>query len=454
VTPASGVRVRETVAAADLTHVSVACVDWNGRLRAKQLHVRNLDKIMQDGTAFTTAIFATDTTETPMDNGVFQDPANGYRDAALVFDDASFYPDPLHASGAGALLFGQLDGEHARYCPRAILAQECARLRELGFDALCAYEIECHVLQETLDSLSHKVPGDLVSHPDFGRMYSYVDQAEVDGLLSDLRHATATMGIPLDSLHIEFRGLLEAGLAPSGGERAADRLVLYKAIVKALARRRGALTSFMAQLSNRHESAGGHLNVSLISRVTGAPAFHDASDPESISALCRAFLGGLQRHVPEYFLLFAPHLNSYKRFGEATFIPTRNTWALGNKTAAFRVINVSPGLTRIELRIPGADIQPHLALAATLAAGRRGIEAALAPTAQALGNALREPRAKGEDFPGSFREAIARWRESACVRETFGAEFVEAFALSRDWQIAQFERTVTDWEVRQFGECV
>lgn len=447
-------RVTAAVDAAGLSHVSAGCVDWHGRLRTKQLHTRNLDKALRDGTAFTTAIFATDTAESPMDNGVFQDPARGYRDARLVFDAASFYPDPLHAGGAGALLIGQLAGEHAVYCARAILDRECARLRALGFEALSAYEIECHVLQETLASLAHKVPRDLVSHPDFGRMYSFVDQSGAEGLFGELRRVTSQMGIPIDSLHVEFRGLLEAGLVPGRGVSAADRLVLYKAVLKVLARQHGALATFMAQLSNRHEPAGGHLNLSLIELATGAPAFCDPANPQGLSDTLSAFIGGLQRHGPDLFLLYAPHLNSYKRFGDATFVPRTNTWAIDNKTAAFRVVNASPELTRIELRVLGADINPHLALAATLAAGRRGIEEKLSPTPAATGNALNERHASGVAFPQDFRTAITRWRESVMVRETFGPAFVEAFALSRDWQLAQFARAVTDWEVRQFGECV
>lgn len=447
-------RVMGEVAACGLSHVSVGCVDWNGRLRTKQLHTRNLEKALGEGTVITSAIFATDAAEHPMENGVFQDPGNGYRDASLRFDALSVNVDPLHTSGAGMVLLGQLGGEHAAYCPRALLARECERLSALGLLALSAYEIECHVLQETLDSISRKIPGDLNAHPDFARMYSFVDQAVVEGLFHDIRVATAAMSIPVDSLHVEFRGLLEAGLVPSTGVTSADRLTLYKALVKALARKHGALATFMAQLSNQHESAGGHLNLSLLDSVTRAPVFHDHSQPAQLSTTLRWFVGGLQRFSPELFLLYAPNLNSFKRFGMAAFVPRTNTWALDNKTVAFRVVNTSPQLTRVELRVVGADINPYLTLAAALAAGRRGIEARLDPTLPANGNALRDTATGGKSFPADFATAIARWRGSEFAHETFGTAFVEAFALSRDWQLTQFERAVTDWEVRQFAECV
>lgn len=454
-TPAPVERARAAVARAQLTHLSVGVVDWHGRLRVKQVHADHLDKLFTEGTAFTTAIFATDSAEQPMANGVFQDPANGYRDAQVVFDDGSVFADPLYTGGAGLLLLGQLAEPFAAVCPRATLARECARLASLGCVAHCAFEIEGHILSETADALNHKVPRDLVAHPGFGRMYSFVDHANSEGLLDDLRRNLAVMEVPLDSLHIEFKGLLEAGLAPSPGVMAADRLVLYKAVVKAIANRHGALATFMAQLSNQHEPAGGHLNLSLRDRDSGVPLFHAAAESTRVSAACRAFVAGVQRHLPEFFVLCAPYINSYKRLGDVPFIPRRNTWALDDKTAAQRVVVAGLDLTRIELRIPGADVHPHLALAATLAAGRRGLEERLEPTAPATGAAAEDGGGEaGPAFPRDLRAAVEAWRQSSFVREIFGDTFVEAFALSRDWQLAQFERAVTDWELRQYGECV
>jgi glutamine synthetase len=255
-------------------------------------------------------------------------------------------------------------------------------------------------------------------------------------------------------LHIEFKGLLEAALAPAFGLAAADRVTLYKALVKTLARQHGALAVFMAQLSEVHEAAGGHLNLSLRDLVGERPVFCDETQPDRLSQVFRWFLGGLQRFAPELFILFAPNLNSFKRFGARSFVPTTNSWAVDNKTVAFRAVNTQPSLTRVELRIAGADINPYLALAAALAAGRRGIELRLNPTAVAHGDALRSASACGAPFPTTFETAIARWCESEFAQTTFGREFVGAFAASRRWQAAQLARIVTDWEVRQFAECV
>jgi glutamine synthetase len=444
--------IRGFVAAHGLSHVSVGCVDWNGRLRTKQIHVRNLDKALSEGTVFTSAIFATDSAEQPIDTGLFHDPRNGYRDAVLALDSASARCDPLTIGGEGLVILGEFTNELAAFCPRALLRDECTRLRALGFDALSAFEIECHLLHETVSSLQHKVPSELRPAPEFMRMYSFVDQAVADGFLGELRRVSSQMALPLDSLHAEFTGLLEAGLVPTTGVAAADHLALYKAVVKTLARRHDAVASFMAQLSNRHESAGGHLNLSLVSHQGQSPAFFDHHQPHRMSGVMCGFLAGLQRYIPELFLLFAPNVNSYKRFKLATFVPRANTWAIDNKTAAFRVVNLTPSLARIEIRVVGADINPYLALTAAIAAGRRGIEERLTLSLPASGNALDEVIDCGEPFPLDFASAIAKWQRSAFAREVFGGPFVEAYAQSREWQLTQMARVVTDWEVRQFAE--
>jgi glutamine synthetase len=446
--------IASEAASRGLSHVSVGCIDWNGRLRTKQIHVRNLAKALREGTIVTSAIFATDTAEQSIEAGPFHDPRNGYRDAVLALDARTARVDPLTTSGDGLVILGNLTGEFGAYCPRALLRAECARLEALGLVAFSAFEIECHMLQETVSSLTQKVPSELCVAPEFMRMYSFVDQAMADGFFGDLRRVSAEMAIPLDSLHAEFSGLLEAGLVPMDGVIAADHLVLYKAVVKTLARRHGAVASFMAQLSNRHESAGAHLNLSLRDLHRGTPMFYAPDNADQMSETLRAFVAGLQRYIPELFLLFAPHLNSYKRLKLASFVPRTNTWAIDNKTACFRVVNRTPELARIEIRVVGADVNPYLALAAALAAGRRGIEEDLQPSPQASGNALDERTACGAPLPLEFTAAIENWRGSALADEIFGAPFVGAFAQSREWQLERFARAVTDWEVRQFAECV
>jgi glutamine synthetase len=334
-----------------------------------------------------------------------------------------------------------------------MLARAETELRALGCRVHAAYEIECHVLAEAPAALTARAPHTLQSLPEFRQMLSYVGQRGAVPLFDDLVRTAELLGIGVDSLHVEHYGLLEAALAPTGGREAADRLTLFKAMTKVLARRHGALATFMARLSDLHAPAGAHLNLSLQAE-NGTPLFWDTAAPDHISDVLRHFLGGLQRHLPDLFLLCAPTLNSWKRYAGPAFVGRRNTWGMDNKTAAFRVVTTDPAHTRIEIRLAGADISPHLALAAVLAAGRRGLAHRLHPSPPVTGDANLTESPAGPPLPADFAAAIRRWRAARVAAEEFGSSFVAAYAGTRDWQIARFNAAVTDWEVRQFAESL
>ncbi|MBI5617378.1 MAG: hypothetical protein HY943_13900 [Gammaproteobacteria bacterium] len=434
-----------------LSHVSVGCYDWHGRLRAKQLHVRKLPGAFARGLAMTSAIFATDSAERPIENGPFQNPAGGYRDADLVFDAAIWRDFPLEAGGEGVVVLGQLGGEFARFCPRALLGAELARYAALGYTVRGAFELEFHLLRETPASLRRKVPARLEIVTELERMYSLVDHSAAATFFDALRALAERVGVGVDSLHAEFTALLEAALAAERGPAIADNAVLFKTAAKALARRHGLLASFMAKLSNQHETAGGHLNLSL--ERDGEAVFGVDSTGGATPALAH-FIGGLQRHTPELMLLHCPYVNSFKRLAGESFAPRTNRWGIDNKTCAYRVVESGADGVRIELRLPGADVNPALCLLAALVAGRRGLERQLAPSAPATGNAWAAPEPTMPAFPGGFARAIAEFHRSQLAREALGTPFVEAFTQSREWQLEQLDRTVTDWELRQYGECV
>ena len=437
------------------TRIAVGCTDWDGRLRLKQVPADTLARMLADGTAMTTAIFATDTAEVPMATGTFQDPARGYADARLVFAEPAFFPDPARHSGSDAVLLGELHSPHVAFCPRSHARVQVEHLAALGFVPEVGFELECHVLAETPESLHSTPPARLRSHPDFLRMYGDVQQALAGPLFDEIARSARDVGIGLGTLHAEFSGLLEATLRPSLGVRAADSALYLKSIIKTAARRHQALAIFMARLSDVHEPAGLHLNLSLREIATGAQVFNTAGQSShELGPVMRAFLAGLQRFLPDLFLLLAPTVNSWKRFHAASFVPTTNTWGIDNKTAAYRVVLATPQETRIEIRVPGADVHPHLVLAAVLAAGRKGIIGKLEPSAGVRGDAHAVDAPAGESFPVNFADAISRWRSSLHAHEIFGPEFVHAYAESRVWQLQRMEQSVTDWEVRQFAEGV
>jgi glutamine synthetase len=259
------------------------------------------------------------------------------------------------------------------------------------------------------------------------------------------------MGLPLDTAHAEYTDMLEVGMTPSTGVRIADNAGLYKAVAKLVAARHGAYASFMARRSATEQGCGAHINVSLKDASGGAGAFFDAQAEHRLTSAALHFIGGLLRYLPELILLLAPNLNSYKRFVPGLFTPLNNSWSINNRTVALRVSNETPGATRVEIRPAGADVCPHLALLAVCLAGRLGLEEQIEPPAPLTGNGWADAETGAPPFPVEFTAAIEAFDSSAIARGHLGDGFVDDFVGDRRWQLRAMAGTVTDWEVRTFG---
>ncbi|MGH7856032.1 MAG: glutamine synthetase family protein, partial [Candidatus Binatia bacterium] len=233
----------------------------------------------------------------------------------------------------------------------------------------------------------------------------------------------------------------------------ADRHVIYKQAIKEIAHQQGLAVTFMAKLDERQAGSSMHVHSSLWSAETDEPLFPgEAALPGTnlrASDTFRHFLGGLVAHARASTLLFAPYVNSYKRFRAGTFAPTAIAWSYDNRTCGFRVVGHGRSL-RVECRIPGADANPYLAFAATLAAGLDGIERRTEPGPAFTGNAYeaRElPR-----IPRDLDEAVAAFEASALFRDRFGPEVVEHLVHFARTEREKFHDAVTTWERRRYLE--
>lgn len=431
-----------------LTHVSLACLDWDGRLRAKHYSSAALAHALTHGLAMTTTIFAQDIADTPIDLGPFEDAAGGYRDGRLALDCASARNAPFEAGGQGLLILGEFQAPYAEYCPRAQLRAELARYRALGIEVRGGYELEFRLLDENSASLAAKSAAQLHCAPAFERMYGLVDQAGSGAYLHDLEHWAARMGVPIAAVHHEFKGMIEMSLGACDGLLIADNAVLARSLAAILALRERRLACFMARVAPGLQSAGAHLNLSLWR--DGRNLFAAGREGDTL----RAFIAGLQADVPELFVLCAPTINAYKRFAPDSIAPARNTWGVGNKTVAYRVVEDDAEHARVEIRVPGADAHPHLVLTAMLAAGRRGLEQHRAPTPPCSGDGAASDAPAAAPFPRDLAAATAAWRRSPAAATLFGAAFVDAYARSREWQLQRFASAVTDWELQHYVRSV
>lgn len=448
--PQSAAELLEIAKSRGLTHVSLGCVDWDGRLRAKHYSVRALESALEHGLAMTTAIFAQDVREQPILFGPFADPAGGYPDGTLILEPGSARAAPYDHGGAGIIALGAFAPPYDVYCPRAIAAREIARYAEQGITVRGGFELEFRLLDEKATTLVNKSADQIFPSDGFSRMYSVVDQAASGEFLHDYAQLCEDMRMPLVSLHHEYEGMVEAALAVAEGIEIADRAVLAKTVAAIRAQRDGRLACFMARVSERMQSAGMHLNISLLDAERGPLFVLDdgpAGDP------LRHFIGGLQRYTPDLFLLCAPNVNSYKRFLGNTLAPLDNDWDINDKTCAYRVVQAPDGAIRLEFRVPGADANPHLVLVAMLAAGRLGMNGRRAPglsRTRAAGSLLVSSK---ERFPSDLGQAITAWRDNLSDVRSFEPAFIDAYARSRAWELHRLAVAVTDWELARYAAC-
>ena len=196
-----------------------------------------------------------------------------------------------------------------------------------------------------------------------------------------------------------------------------------------------------------------HINLSLRDKDDNL-VLYDPSEPHNLSETMRYFIGGMQYKMPEVLLMMAPNINSFKRFVPDIFAPVASSWGVDNRTTSLRVINSSPKVQRLENRIPGADVNPYLAIACTLGTGLWGIENQIEPTAETEGNLYEDLDSVPDElrFPASFSDAIERFRQSAFARAWFGEEFVRFFSANKHEHEMEYRKAITDWELRRYLE--
>ena len=246
--------------------------------------------------------------------------------------------------------------------------------------------------------------------------------------------------------------------APLGRQAARNRYsqpisisgdVLFKNGTKEIAFLQGKAISFMAKMDYDLAGNSCHLHSSLWDTKSNTPLFYDTDAEHGMSKLFRHYLAGQLALAKEMTYCFAPTINSYKRFQSGSFAPTKAAWSLDNRTAGFRVITGGAG-TRVECRIPGADCNPYLAFAAALAAGLHGIDNELELPKAFVGNMYAAKRVP--DVPKTLREALAAFKKSKVLRAAFGDPVVDHYLHAGEWEQAEYDRRVTDWELIRYFE--
>jgi glutamine synthetase len=396
-------------------------------------------------------VFGWDCSDVCCDNLEYTGWHTGYPDAQARIDLSTHRQVPWEG-GVDFFLcdFEDAQGRPLPVSPRQVLKRVVDRLRAAGYEARTGFEYEWFNFRETPQSLADKqfVNPEPITPGMFG--YSILRSGMNHPYFLAIMEQLSAFGVPLEGLHTETGpGTYEAALCPSDGLEAADRAVLFKSGVKQIAYAHGMVASFMARWNASLPGSGGHIHHSLLDIKTGQPAFFDPAHPDVMTPALRHFLAGQMHCLPDLLALYAPTVNSYKRLVEGYWAPTTVTWGHDNRTACFRVLMGSAQSARIESRVPGADANPYLALAALLASGLYGLEHRLEPPEPVSGNAYAHPAPR---LAKNLGEAAQRFQQSELARELFGPEFVEHFARTRLWEWRQFEHALTDWELKRYFE--
>lgn len=433
--------------------VRIGIADVDGVIRGKTVSMEKFKSILEDGFGFCNVVFGWDSADKVYDKSLYTGWDFGYPDSMVKIDLATVREIPW--LDRMPFILGDFSGDVqvGDLCPRTLLKKCVKKAESMGFTAMFGAEYEWFNFEETPNSLAEK--GGINPKPmtsgNFG--YSILRSSLKSSYFKALIDGLTQFGIPIEGIHTETGdGVYEAAIKYSTALEAADRACLFKTSVKEIAYQHGVMASFMAKWSASLPGSGGHLHQSL-SDDSGRNLFYDAEDKNSLSQLGRQYLAGMLHCLPHILPMFAPTVNSYKRFVSGSWAAVSADWGIDNRTTAIRLIPGGPKSTRIEMRVPGADANPYLAVAACLASGLYGIEHKLELNLPPIsGNAYLASNKTPLD--SNLLEATHSMEQSALSTELFGERFTKHFIHTRKWEWQQFEKSVTDWELKRYFEII
>ena len=336
--------------------------------------------------------------------------------------------------------------------PRSILRRQVERAAAMGFQAMAGSELEYYSFNQSYRQAAAAGYASLEPAGWYLEDYHVLQGTREEALNGAVRRHLTQSGIPVECSKGEWgKGQHELNLRYSDALNMADRHVIFKQCLKEVADRLGMSVTFMAKFDSSQAGSSCHLHLSLWRDGESIMQGPSQLGPVCCSEVFRWFLGGWIAHVPEFMVFYAPTVNSYKRYRSGSWAPTRLAWSYDNRTASFRVVGKGPSL-RIECRIPGADCNPYLCFAASLASGLDGIDQRTEPPPIFEGD-MYAARAIPA-IPATLRDATACFESSEFVRRALGAEVAEHYSHFFHTEQDAYDAAVTDWERRRYFEQI
>ncbi len=444
----------DKIAAIPSEKIMYAVTDMDGILRGKLISKAKLLKGLNEKLGFCNVIFGWDSQDVVYNNTELSGWHTGYPDALATIDANTYRTLPWNDNTPFFLADFSESKTIANACPRTLLKQIRQQCIDAGFTPLFAKEFEWFNFRETSQTLHDKQYR--TPQPFTTGMFGYSilrlsqNQQYYNQLFNQLREAN----VPLEGLHTETGdGVSEAAIDYTDILQAADRAVLFKTGVKEIAHQHQLMACFMAKWSNHFPGCSGHIHQSLWNKDQTENLFYDEQNEEHISSLLKQYIAGQLYCLPHIMPMYAPTINSYKRYVEGAWSSTSVSWGIENRTTALRVINHSATSMRLETRVPGADANPYLSLAASLASGLYGIKHGLTLDTEATKGNEYENKIHTK-LPKSLKDATRAMKESPVAAELFGEAFVNHFIKTREWEWQQHEQAVTDWELKRYFEII
>jgi len=433
--------------------VKFAVTDIDGVLRGKTISMNKFLKSVENGIGFCNVVFGWDMNDACYTNGEVSGWHTGYPDAFASIDLNTHRTIPWQNNIPFFLADFSNAPEVLAACPRTLLKKIRQQAEDAGFKAFFSKEFEWFNFIETPQTLHDKnfVKPQPLTPGMFG--YSLLRTSQNDAFYYDLFDLLKAFNIPLEGLHTETgNGVYEAAIEYSDILEAADRAVLFKTAVKEIAYRHGYMATFMAKWNSSLPGCSGHIHQHLAD-ANNNNIFYDGNKADGLSEVMQQYIAGQLYCLPYIMPLYAPTVNSYKRYVEGAWSATTVSWGIENRTTALRVINHTPAATRLETRVPGADVNAYLSLAASLASGLYGIKNKLSLQHKAVTGSAYDNK-QLQRLPASLQEATNMMKSSAIATELFGADFTSHFIRTREWEWQQFAQQVTDWELKRYFEII
>ncbi len=429
--------LERAVAGRTIDTVVLALVDMEGRLVGKHLTARHfLESTVAYGAESCEYLLATDVDMSPQQGYGLAGWNRGFGDFQLKADLSTLRLLPWQSGSALVLTDAFTEsGEPIQVSPRQILRKQLERLSARGLTAQVGTELEFMIFRSTYREAWESGYRNLTKATPYSVDYALLDTMNIEPLIKRIRTSMENAGMNVESSKGECNlGQHEINFRYGPAISVCDDHSIYKFGAKEIAAQEGMAITFMAKFDQR-EGSSCHVHVSLAA-ADGSNAF------AANQVLCDRFLAGQLAALRELTLLFAPQINSYKRYVPGMFAPTAVAWGHDNRTCAMRVIGHGEGL-HIENRLPGADVNPYLAVAAMIAAGLHGLEKELKLEPATVGSAY---EGSHPHVPHTMREARDLFASSQIARQALGDDVVDHYVHRADIEMAAFESSITDWE--------